>query len=473
MPVGRHSDGKSNFALSKGATTALVVVIALIAALVWWLWPDGQDNGQNTTAAEECTAGDLTLPVAEEEPGLADALLEEFRASEPVVRDHCVTPEVTADLSTAAFYISATDPAAALAEVDRSASAETGTIQVPLGVAAAAGTTVDGAPAADQVAYPVASHQEAAVVAATALGTSPAEAAELLQRDRGLTLDQAVTDGAPLIAVSRDDTPEGYEYQDLDVAREYQVTGISATDGVSEEQVRAADELVRFATEQHPGTGAMTIGTEQIMAVREAFTAAPETTEETPEPEVEEPEAPEVGAPVDTLFLLDTSAQMNSDFGNRSRFEAGAATIADIAPRLGAAGRASSLWNYSSPINPGVLQGYRTNLGFGRGTEVANSVQLLGTAGVPQTRDSLAAALRVAGDRAREVNAPVKVMLFTSGTADDMGDEQFRGILDSLPENVELTAFHLGPGEPDPVLNATPVHSPEELLQLANQSLGL
>ncbi|QGU07327.1 hypothetical protein COCCU_06965 [Corynebacterium occultum] len=471
MPVGRHSDGKSNFALSKGAITTLVVVIALIAALTWWLWPSGDTPGQNT-AEGECTEGDVTLPVAEEEPGLADALLKEFRATNPVIRDHCVTPEVTSDLSTAAFYISASDPTAALEEAGRSASAESDTIQVPLGLAVAADTPGEGTPAAEQVAYPVASHEDAAVVAATALSPSPADAAALLQRDKELTLEQALADGAPLIAVPADDTPEGYEYRELDVAREYQVTGIATTDGVSEEQVHAADALVRFAAEQNPDTGSMAINREQVLAVREAFTTTPETTEETPEPE-EEAMEPVAGTPVDTLFLLDTSAQMNSDFGDRSRFEAGAATIADIAPRLGATGRASSLWNYSSPINPGVTKGYRTNLGFGRGTTVANSVQLLGTAGVPQTRDALAAALQVAGDRARETNAPAKVMLFTSGTADDMSDEQFQSLLDSLPGNVELAAFHLGPGEIDPVLNATPVNSYQELLDLANQSLGL
>lgn len=476
MPVGRHSNGKKNYALSRGSITAIVVIIALIAALVWWLWLRSENDASQSVANSECAEGELTLPVAEEEPGLADALLTQFRASDPVVRDYCVTPEVTSDLTTAAFYISTADPAAALAEAGRTNTAAATTIQVPLGVAAAAAAG-DDTPAADQVAYPVASHQDSAVLTATALTADPGQAAALLQRDRELTLDQALTDNAPLIAVPEAETPEGYKYRPLEASREFHVVGLSATDGVTEEQVRAGDELVRFAAEHNPDTGARTISTDELAGVQEAFTTAPESSAEVPEaPEAEAPEeipAPIVGQPVDTLFLLDTSSQMNSDFGDRSRFEAGAAAIADIAPRLGGTGRASSLWNYSSPLNPGVATGHRNNLGFGRGTEVANSVQLLGTGGVPQTRAAVAAALQVAADRAMETGAPVKVMLFTSGTADDMSDEEFQGILGRLPDNVELTAFHLGPGEIDPLIGATPVNSYDELLSAVNQSLGL
>lgn len=487
--MGRHSDGKTNYAVSINAIIAIVVVIALIAAAVWWFFLRSDNSPQTTTADGECAQGELQLPVAEEQPGIADQLIANFADSNPVVGDHCVTPEIADDVSRAAVYVSTGDAAGALEQAGRTAEGDAQTIQLPVGLATT-GDMTD--PTAEEVAYPVASHEDTAVVAATALAENPEAAAGLLQRDRELTLDDAVADDAPAIAVAEADTPEGYEFNPLDAAVEYQVVTMNPTDSVSEEQVSSGNALVSFAGEDSGQVAQNNVSAADADAVRDAFHSgtgmapeetetetepAPVETEATPEPTPEpapEPEAePAVGQPVDTLFLLDTSAQMNSDFGDRSRFEAGAAAITQVAPRLGETGRASSLWNYSSPQSPGVTQGHRTNLGFGRGTTVANSVQLLGTGGVPQTREAVAAALNRAADRSAEIGGPVKVMLFTSGTDDTMSDEQFQAVLDGMPAGVELTAFHLGGGELDPVLGATQVGSYQELETAVNQSLGL
>ncbi|MGD7001344.1 hypothetical protein [Corynebacterium halotolerans] len=481
--MGRHASGKSNYALSTNVIVAIVVVLALIAAATWWFFL--RSDGDGTPVAqeqEECSQGELTLPIAEQHPGLAERLISDFAGSDPVVGDHCVTPEVTDDISQAAVYVASTDADADVSAAGRTADGDAALVQVPVGLA-----TTDAAaqPAAEDVTYPVASNEDAAVVAATALAESPEAAAGLLQRDSALTIDDAVADDAPAIAVTEADLPDGYEFTPLDAAAEYQVLSLNSTDEVSAEQVSSADALVAFASENSAQLPENTVSAADAGAVREAFhsgtgVAPEETTTDTEPPAeaapAEEPaDTPEavVGEPVDTLFLLDTSGQMNSDFGDRSRFEAGAAAISQVAPRLGETGHASSLWNYSSPINPGVMVGYRQNLGFGRGTEVANSVQLLGTAGMPQTREAVTAALQTATDRATEFNIPVKVMVITSGTDDTMSDADFQAVLDNLPANVQLSAFHLGPGEFDPVLNATPVNNYQELEAAVTQSLGL
>ena len=45
-----------------------------------------------------------------------------------------------------------------------------------------------------------------------------------------------------------------------------------------------------------------------------------------------------------------------------SRYRAAADAIAASAPDISAAGHSVALWNYSSPLNPGVQQGFRRNI---------------------------------------------------------------------------------------------------------------
>lgn len=474
--MGRHASGKNNYALSGNLIIAIVVILALVAGLVWWFWLRSDNEQQAADAAGDCIEGELTLAVAEEEPGLAEQLIADFAGSDPVVRDHCVTPVVTDDLSQAAVYVAAGDPEPAIEQAGRSSTGDATTIQSPVGVATNNGTAT---PAAAEVAYPVASHEDAAVVAATALTEDPQAAADLLQRDQELTLADAVDREVELIAITEDELPAGYEFTGLDAAIEYQAVALTNTDEVSEEQTRAGDAMVRFAEDTYRDAGENAVNPDEVAAVREAYRAGP--AEEAPETPTAEPEAPEEDTediaapaePADTLFLLDTSTQMNADFGDRSKFESGAAAITQAAPRLGETGRASSLWNYSSPINPGVTEGHRKNLGFGRGTAVAESVQLLGTGGVPLTRSAVSAALQNAADRAAEINGPVRVVLFTAGTADDLSDEQFQTALDNAPGNVELIAFHLGDGQVDPLLGATQIGSHDELVTAVNEAIGI
>src|SRR5699024_342892 len=171
--------------------------------------------------------------------------------------------------------------------------------------------------------------------------------------------------------------------------------------------------------------------------------------EETPseEPETSEAPAPAPSADADaadTLILLDTSNAMAGQFDPVS------GALANTARALSGANKAVALWNYSSPLNPGVTVGYRDNLGFGNGDEAANTIQAFGTGGEPQTRPAVIAAADVAADRAADINGPVRVLLVTTGTVTAMDDAAFAdAFAQAAGNNVELTVVHVGPGAPD------------------------
>lgn len=183
------------------------------------------------------------------------------------------------------------------------------------------------------------------------------------------------------------------------------------------------------------------VTSEEDEAAAEATSEAPETSEaETPS---EEPAAPSAAAS-DTLILLDTSD------GLAGQFEPVTGALANTARALAADGQSVALWNYSSPLNPGVTVGFRDNLGFGSGEDAANTITAFGTGGAPQSRSAVVAAVDTATDQAANTNAPVRVLLVTTGTDADMDDASFaQAYGQAAGDNVELSVVHFGPGEPD------------------------
>lgn len=183
------------------------------------------------------------------------------------------------------------------------------------------------------------------------------------------------------------------------------------------------------------------VTSEEDEAAAEATSEAPETSEaETPS---EEPAAPSAAAS-DTLILLDTSD------GLAGQFEPVTGALANTARALAADGQSVALWNYSSPLNPGVTVGFRDNLGFGSGEDAADTITAFGTGGAPQSRSAVVAAVDTATDQAANTNAPVRVLLVTTGTDADMDDASFaQAYGQAAGDNVELSVVHVGPGEPD------------------------
>ncbi|HHU68057.1 hypothetical protein [Corynebacterium sp.] len=334
--MARHRSESNNFSVAGWVIAVFILAIALIAAAIWWFGFRQPEAPQ----AQECIQGDLNLPVAAEGVD-ATALIDDYNASDPVVRDFCITAELTDSVARAAVLLTP------------------------------AGTDV----------------------------------AELLD-GRSLSSTTPVT-GADAHVL----TPAGE---------------------VNEEQVRAATEFAKF----HEDT------------TRPSETTTETTSEEAPaETTVEESPAPEAG-PTDTLILFDTSAQ------SVPFHDAATDALAQLSLDLGAQGRQVAMWNYSSPLNPGVTQGWRTNVSFSDGTDAAAAVRLFGTGGVPQTRSAVVAAVGNAADHSRATGQPARVLLVTSGTAQDMDDAAFTAAFEQARGDADVTleVVHVGDGEVDGAL---------------------
>lgn len=94
--MGRHSDGKPNYRVAKGPLISLLAAILVGAMIFAWATlrtSDGDDPG----ISADCSKGDLTLVVAAD-PAVAGVVREQvdaWAATDPVVREYCVRPQVT------------------------------------------------------------------------------------------------------------------------------------------------------------------------------------------------------------------------------------------------------------------------------------------------------------------------------------------------------------------------------------------
>jgi hypothetical protein len=445
MSVARHSSGKNNYAVSGTVIVAGVVVLALIAGLVWWFGLRG--NSDDEPQAQECIQGDLVLPVAEAQGVAARALINQWNETDPVVRDYCVNAELVDSVEDAAVFIATNNPRTTELLGDRSVSSKV-PVDVWTGQLWTAGEEAaldDVDPAA--VSYPVATDPDTAVAVAVALAGE--EAPALIARDREVSSQ----DDAEILAVGPAAGIHkglGATPRDVEGAEVVAFANILNPAGeITEEQARAAAEFAAFhdATAEVPAelpdrTAAWTAVTEDVV-------------EETPEEIPEETTAPEqVITPADTLLLFDTSAGTAMDFGGGSIHSETANSLRQIALDLGGGGQQVALWNYSSPINPGVTKGWRRNVGFSDGTGAAEAVLRFGTGGVPQTRSALVAAVATAADKSRETGETTRVLLVTTGTAEDMDDATFVDALNQArgDADVQVETVHVGGGGVDGVL---------------------
>lgn len=123
--------------------------------------------------------------------------------------------------------------------------------------------------------------------------------------------------------------------------------------------------------------------------------------------------------------------------------------IAQAAEKLADKGHRVGLWNYSSPLTPGVTNGYRQNLAMvvNNGYEIGTVVSRFLNGGSPQTHEVVLAALAYAQEVASTDN-PVRIVLITSGTT-DASTPITDAIKQAETSNVELSVVHVGGGEQD------------------------
>ncbi len=91
--MGRHRKTSGRRGVSAGFLLTVAVILAVIAALIAWLWLRETSSSQSSAASGDCVLGERTLTVLTD-PSLADPLAEvgeKFTDEGPVVRDECIT----------------------------------------------------------------------------------------------------------------------------------------------------------------------------------------------------------------------------------------------------------------------------------------------------------------------------------------------------------------------------------------------
>lgn len=119
--MGRHRKTSGRRGISAGFILTVAVILALIAALIAWLWLRETSSSQSSAASGECVLGERTLTVLTD-PSLADPLAEvgeKFTDEGPVVRDECIT--VVVDEATDAEAIALLADAAGEQDTDADA----------------------------------------------------------------------------------------------------------------------------------------------------------------------------------------------------------------------------------------------------------------------------------------------------------------------------------------------------------------
>ena len=162
-----------------------------------------------------------------------------------------------------------------------------------------------------------------------------------------------------------------------------------------------------------------------------------------------EPESQAAAAGTDTLFVLDMSLNIGP------YHPALVPAISNGSDLIRQAGGETALWNYSSPLSGARPVGYRDNTGFGTTADLGDIIARFGTAGVPQTREAVLAAVDTAADRAAETGEMSRVVIVTTGSADAGDDQAFIEQVQartSRGPGVHLAVVHLGDGPADNAL---------------------
>lgn len=468
--MARHSSGKNNYALSGGVIAALLAAVVLVGIGVTYLATrDFSASSPGTDTAASCVAGDLELPVAASDKEVGQSLVDAYAATDPVVRDFCVRPTLVESLTDAAVYIAPNTPVThqQLAQQGRTASTSEpdSVYSERVGVAGRAAPSDAAAVDLARVTFPVDEEPSASALVAAALAAGNDQAAvDALTKQRAGTVADAERAGE-LVATTESNVPQGMTFTAVGPSAVFTAVPLDQGGTVTEEQARAGQDFARSASERFDGDA------EEQPAVSDiVWAAATPTGGESITREDEQEAAPADGGPLDTLFLLDTSEAM-APFIDQA-----ASAIGEAAQRVTDSGHQVALWNYSSPLSPGVTQGYRRNVAFtGEAGEVAGAAERFLTGGQPQTREAVSAAV----DYTREAAAPARIVVITTGTSDGGDDNAFADAVTSAAgSGVSLSVVHVGGGQQDEALrrvssSLSQAESPDQLATTVRAAAGL
>ena len=459
--MAKHASGKNNYRLS-GELIALLVVLALIAAaVIWWLSTRGDDADSAEAQPEDCVAGELVLPVAASDKGAGQSLVDAYGASSPVVRDYCVKPQLVDSVADAAVFVA---PNTAVTHQSLDSAGRTPAVSdaqpaysEAVGVAGKDEIKFEDL-TADKLRFAVSEESAASALVASQVVGNDNDAVQALTDQRIASASELNADAGEYLATAEDAVPEGLKFTPVGADAVYTAFPLNQNDKVDENQARAGQDFARFASEHFDGSAkdqpavSDLVWAAALPAGGEAITADEKEDSDTQNAADPDKAADEAGSnagalqPENTLFLLDTSDAMSP------YIQPAKDAIANTALELGAQGKQVGLWNYSSPLNPGVVVGYRQNITVSPDADsVAVAVRRFLTGGVPQTRQAVEAAAGAYGTG----DAKTRIVLVTTGTADAGDDNAFENaVRGAAGDKVEITVVRVGEGEADQAVEA-------------------
>ena len=459
--MAKHASGKNNYRLS-GELIALLVVLALIAAaVIWWLTSRGDDAGSTEAQTKDCVAGELVLPVTASDKGAGQALVDAYGASSPVVRDYCVKPQLVDSVADAAVFVA---PNTAVTHQSLDSAGRTPAVSdaqpaysETVGVAGKDEVKLEDL-TADKLRFAVSEESAASALVASQVAGNDNDAVQALTDQRIGSASDLNADAGEYLATAEDAVPEGLKFTPVGADAVYTAFPLNQNDKVDENQARAGQDFARFASEHFDGSAkdqpavSDLVWAAALPAGGEAITADTKENGDAQNAADADKAADEAGSsaaalqPENTLFLLDTSDAMSP------YIQPAKDAIANTALELGAQGKQVGLWNYSSPLNPGVVVGYRQNITVSPDADsVAVAVRRFLTGGVPQTRQAVEAAAGAYGTG----DAKTRIVLVTTGTADAGDDKAFEdAVRGAAGDKVEITVVRVGEGEADQAVEA-------------------
>ena len=459
--MAKHASGKNNYRLS-GELIALLVVLALIAAaVIWWLSTRGDDADSAEAQPEDCVAGELVLPVAASDKGAGQSLVDAYGASSPVVRDYCVKPQLVDSVADAAVFVA---PNTAVTHQSLDSAGRTPAVSdaqpaysEAVGVAGKDEIKFEDL-TADKLRFAVSEESAASALVASQVVGNDNDAVQALTDQRIASASELNADAGEYLATAEDAVPEGLKFTPVGADAVYTAFPLNQNDKVDENQARAGQDFARFASEHFDGSAkdqpavSDLVWAAALPAGGEAITADAKENGDAQNAADPDKAADEAGSnaaalqPENTLFLLDTSDAMSP------YIQPAKDAIANTALELGAQGKQVGLWNYSSPLNPGVVVGYRQNITVSPDADsVAVAVRRFLTGGVPQTRQAVEAAAGAYGTG----DAKTRIVLVTTGTADAGDDNAFENaVRGAAGDKVEITVVRVGEGEADQAVEA-------------------
>ena len=441
---------------------ALLVVLALIAAaVIWWLSTRGDDADSAAAQPEDCVAGELVLPVAASDKGAGQSLVDAYGASSPVVRDYCVKPQLVDSAADAAVFVA---PNTAVTHQSLDSAGRTPAVSdaqpaysEAVGVAGKDEIKFEDL-TADKLRFAVSEESAASALVASQVVGNDNDAVQALTDQRIASASDLNADAGEYLATAEDAVPEGLKFTPVGADAVYTAFPLNQNDKVDENQARAGQDFARFASEHFDGSAkdqpavSDLVWAAALPAGGEAITADEKENGDAQNAADADKAADEAGSnpaalqPENTLFLLDTSDAMSP------YIQPAKDAIANAALELGAQGKQVGLWNYSSPLNPGVVVGYRQNITVSPDADsVAVAVRRFLTGGVPQTRQAVEAAASAYGTG----DAKTRIVLVTTGTADAGDDNAFENaVRGAAGDKVEITVVRVGEGEADQAVEA-------------------